>query len=107
MTMALTVTSWALLIAGAGFALIGAVGLFRLPDFYARTHAAGITDSAGAALMLLGLLLQAESLAVAVRLLLILLFLLFTSPAAAHALAHAAFGDGIKPLLGRSKTSRP
>ncbi len=100
---ALTVASWALIACGAFFALTGAVGLMRLPDFYTRTHAAGITDSAGAGLMLLGLLLQAESFAVAIRLVLILLFLVFTSPTAAHALAQAALQDGLKPLLGRRR----
>jgi len=96
------VASWALIIAGTVFALIGALGLFRLPDFYTRTHAASITDSAGASLLLLGLLLQAESFAVGIRLLLIMLFLLFTSPTAAHALAQAALKDGLKPVLGRA-----
>lgn len=89
-----------LLLAGSAFVLIGALGLIRLPDFFARTHAASITDSAGAGLMLLGLLCHAESLGVAVRLLLITVFLLFASPTASHALAQAAIKDGIKPLLG-------
>lgn len=98
---ALAIASWTLIAAGALFALVGAIGMLRLPDFYTRTHAAGITDSAGVGLLLLGLLLQAESFAVAIRILLILLFLLFTGPTTVHALAHAAYQDGLKPKLGK------
>ena len=43
-----------LLAAGSIFVLIGAFGLVRLPDFYTRLHAAGITDTLGAELILIG-----------------------------------------------------
>ena len=85
---------------GALFAFTGGVGLLRFPDFFTRTHAAGITDTAGTGLILLGLLLQSDW-ASGVRLVLILLFTLFTSPTAAHALAQSALRDGLKPLLGK------
>jgi multicomponent Na+:H+ antiporter subunit G len=87
---------------GALFAFTGGVGLLRLPDFFTRTHAAGITDTAGTGLILLGLLLQSDW-ASGVRLVLILVFTLFTSPTAAHALAQSALRDGLKPLLGRAR----
>ena len=73
----------------------GGVGLLRFPDFYTRIHAAGVTDSAGAGLILLGLLLQATGWATAVRLLIIMLFLALTGPTATHILAHAARRDGV------------
>jgi multicomponent Na+:H+ antiporter subunit G len=95
----------ALVLAGAAFAFSGGVGLLRLPDFYTRTHAAGVTDTAGAGLLLLGLLLQADSAATGVRLIMILVFLLITSPTATHILAQTALKDGLKPLLA-SKTER-
>jgi multicomponent Na+:H+ antiporter subunit G len=95
----LDIVSGVLLAGGALFALTGAIGLLRFRDFFARTHAAGITDTAGAGLILLGLLLQSDWDA-AVRLLLIMLFLLFTSPTAAYALAQSALRDGLKPRLG-------
>jgi len=87
---------------GALFAFTGGVGLLRFPDFFTRTHAAGITDTAGTGLILLGLLLQSDW-ASGVRLVLILVFTLFTSPTAAHALAQSALRDGLKPLLGRAR----
>ncbi|MBT4043484.1 MAG: monovalent cation/H(+) antiporter subunit G, partial [Rhodospirillaceae bacterium] len=76
----LDVLSWLLLLAGSVFVIIGAFGMLRLPDFYSRLHPAGLTDTMGAGLILLGLILQAETGIVAVKLLIIGVFLLFTSP---------------------------
>ena len=84
-----------LLGAGALFVVSGGVGLLRFPDFYTRNHAVGVTDSVGAGLILVGLLLQPISWQTAVRLLIILLFMTLTSPTAAHILAHAARRDGV------------
>jgi multicomponent Na+:H+ antiporter subunit G len=95
---AIDVLSSALLAAGALFVLSGGVGLLRFPDFYLRIHAIGVTDSAGAGLILLGLLVRASDWETAVRLLVILLFLGLTSPTATHVLAHAARRDG-EPVL--------
>ena len=47
----LNLISAGLLAAGSIFVLIGAFGLIRLPDFYTRLHAAGITDTLGAELI--------------------------------------------------------
>jgi len=93
-SLILDVLSGALVVAGCVFAISGGVGLLRFPDFYTRAHAGGLTDAAGGTLLLLGLLLQVEGWQSAVRLVLILLFMLVTSPTAAHALAQAARRDG-------------
>ena len=94
------ILSWALLVCGGGFCIVGGLGLLRLPDVYARMHAAGITDTLGAALMLAGLMLQGGLTLVTVKLVLILVFLLFTSPTSTYALANAAYRRGLAPLLG-------
>lgn len=96
---ALTLASWGLLVTGGIFGLIGAVGLNRLPDFYTRTHAVGMVDTFSAPLILIGLLLQSHQPLVAAKLVLILVFLFFTSPTASHALVRAAFFHGLRPLL--------
>jgi multicomponent Na+:H+ antiporter subunit G len=44
---------------GRFFCLIGGIGLLRMPDFYTRMHAASVTETLGAGLMLLGLMLHA------------------------------------------------
>jgi multicomponent Na+:H+ antiporter subunit G len=94
------IASWALLVAGGGFCIVGGLGLLRLPDVYARMHAAGITDTLGAGLILAGLMLQGGFSLVSVKLFLILVFLLFTSPTATYALANAAYRRGLAPWLG-------
>lgn len=91
----LEIVSGVLLAAGALFVISGGVGLVRFPDFYTRIHAAGITDSVGAGLILLGLLLQGAGWETAVRLLIIMVFLALTSPTSTHILAHAARRDGV------------
>lgn len=92
--------SWALFLIGGAAVVIGAIGLVRFPDFYTRMHAAGITDTAGAGLMLAAMALQAPSWQVVAKLAFIGAFLFFTSPTATHAVAHAAWIVGRKPLLG-------
>ena len=93
------ILSWACLVAGAAFSVIGAVGLIRMPDFYTRVHAASVTDTAGAGLLLTGMMLQAGFTLVTVKLIIIGLLILFTSPTATHALCKAALMRGLKPLL--------
>ena len=84
----LNLISAGLLAAGSIFVLIGAFGLIRLPDFYTRLHAAGITDTLGAELILLGLMFQAGLSLVTVKLILISLFIFFTSPTATVSYTH-------------------
>lgn len=91
----LHVISGVLVVVGALVALSGSVGVLRLPDFYTRVHAASLTDTAGVGLVLLGLSLRAPDWTVLVRLLLILLFLVLTTPTATHALAQAARRDAV------------
>ena len=97
MDEALNLLSWILLLAGGAFAVIGGIGLVRFPDFYARLHAGGITDTLAALLIVGGLVLQSGISLLTLKLLLILLFLLFTTPTATHALARAAMADGLQP----------
>ena len=96
MSVALESASWIFLIAGAGFCVIGGIGLLRMPDFYARTHAAGVTDTMGAGLVLMGLMLQAPTTLIGIKLVIILGFLWLVGPTAGHALFKAAYADGVK-----------
>ena len=60
-----------LLLVGAFFYFAGTVGLVRFPDVYTRLHALAKADNLGLGCVLAGLALQAESLAAALKLLLI------------------------------------
>ncbi len=104
--LVIDVLSGACLIVGIAFALIGAAGMLRLPDVFARMHAAGIIDTMAAGLVLLGLGLQAPSWLIAVKLLLIFAFILYTGPTATHALARAALNGGVQPMLAKADPAR-
>ncbi|MGY6586965.1 MAG: monovalent cation/H(+) antiporter subunit G [Wenzhouxiangella sp.] len=95
--MLINILSWIFLLAGGAFGVIGGLGMVRFPDFYTRLHAAGVTDTLCALLIVLGLVLQSGFSLLTIKLLLILLFLLFTAPTATHALARAAMVDGLEP----------
>ncbi len=91
----------ALLALGCLVALTGSVGVLRFPDFYSRLHAEGKTDSLAQVLVLLALLPQCRHyenlwLNAGSRLVMITLFILFTSPVATHAITKAAHLNGLK-----------
>lgn len=98
MSAVLAFLSWVCLLAGGFFCMVGGVGLIRMPDFYTRMHAASLTETLGAGLLLLGLMIQAGLTLVTAKLVMIGLLIFFTSPAATHALAKAALFRGLKPL---------
>ncbi len=86
-----------LVAAGALLAIIGALGVLRFPDVFTRIHAASITDTGGASLVILGLGLIAGLTPLTLKLLLVWVFIILATPAAANALANAAFGSGEAP----------
>lgn len=86
------------LLIGSFLCLSGGIGIIRFPDFYTRMHAVGVTDTLGAGMILIGLMLQIPEAIVVVKLLLILLMTIFISPVASHALAKAAFRNDLVPL---------
>ncbi len=93
--------SWACMLGGSFFILVSSLAVMRLPDYFSRIHGAGITDTLGAGLILLGLGLQAGLSLVSVKLLLTLLFMMLTGPVTVHALSKTAYRQGFKPLLAK------
>lgn len=90
MSVLLEVLAWASMVAGSAVLLLTGLGVLTLPDYYSRIHAASITDTLGAALILFGLVVQAGFTQVAAKLVMVLLFLVLTGPPASHALAKTA-----------------
>ena len=106
MSAVLKVLSWGCLLTGGFFCIVGSIGLIRMPDFYTRMHAASVTETLGAGLLLLGLMIEAGFSLVTAKLLMIGLLIFMTGPAATHALAKAALIRGLQPLLApREDTS--
>ncbi len=80
------------LLLGATFALIGSIGLARLPDFFMRLHGPTKSTTLGVGGMMLGSLLffSGRGDGASLHEILITLFLLITAPISANMLAKAA-----------------
>lgn len=97
---ALVWTGGGFVVAGVLLTLLGTLGLLRFPDVYTRIHAVSLTDTGGATLVLLGLALVSGLEPETLKLGIIWLFIMLTTPAAANALANAAYGSNHKPRIG-------
>jgi multicomponent Na+:H+ antiporter subunit G len=97
MTSIIYCISSIMLLAGALFSLLAAVGLLRFPDVYTRLHAAAKAGPVGAGLVLLALALSAFDAPIALRALAGIAFLVLTAPVTAHLLARAAYRSGLPP----------
>lgn len=85
-----------LLIAGSLLLVVAGIGIVRFPHFYTRLHAAGVIDTLAAGLFLAGIGVLFGATLGTVKLILIYVFLLFTSPTACHALARSAWLAGLR-----------
>lgn len=81
----------ALLLLGAIFSLIAAIGVLRLPDLYTRMHAASKAGAVGGGLILLAVASMCFDVGVALRAIIGLVFLLLTTPIGAHLLARSSY----------------
>ena len=93
-----SILSGILIVCGVVALLIGSLGLLRLPDVYCRIHAVGMIDTAGASFIILGMIIHEGFTLVTVKLVLIGVFLFFTSPIATHAVAQVAYKSGLVPV---------
>ena len=100
-----TVIAIILIAAGVFFLTVSALGLLRLPDFYARTHAVGKSETLGSILVLSGLAVFNGWELNTVKILFILFFVLIANPTATHAIARAALRTGHQPWV-RPKTEQ-
>lgn len=87
----------ALVLVGVFFSFVAVVGIIRLPDLYTRAHATSKSDTLGTALSLGGVALLFGAEVGAIKTLFLLLFMFITNPTAAHAIARAAYDQGIEP----------
>ena len=94
----ITILSGFFIACGVLALLIGSLGLLRLPDVYCRIHAVGMIDTAGASFIILGMIIHEGFTLVTVKLVLIGVFMFFTSPIATHAVAQVAYKSGVVPV---------
>lgn len=93
----LSIVSAVLIVIGLFFLLVAALGMLRLPDVFSRSHAVSLTDSLGAAFLLVGLALYQGFTANAVKILVVLALLYLLNPVIAHANVRAALRSGVRP----------
>ncbi len=86
-----------LVVAGALLALIAAVGMFRMPDVYARIHVATKPATLSLVATLAAAAVRAPSWGTAALLVLALLLQLWTIPAASHLIGRATRRSGLPP----------
>lgn len=94
------IASFVLMICGLAFALFGMVGLFRFRHFYARALITSNVDAAGMLLLLIGAALQSPNAAFAVKVGIIGLLSLITSPLSSHAILYSARESGYRMKPG-------
>jgi multicomponent Na+:H+ antiporter subunit G len=80
-----------LLLLGALFSLVAAIGVVRLPDLFTRMHAASKAGPVGGGLVLLAVAVVSADVGVALRAIVGIAFILMTTPVAAHLLARASY----------------
>ena len=106
MAHVIEILSWALILAGSFFTMVGALGLVRMPELFTRMHAASITDTLGIGFLCFGMMLQAGFTLISVKLVFLLLLFVFTTPVVTHALAQAALHEKIAPMLAEDRRKR-
>lgn len=84
-----------IMIIGGVFALIGAIGVLRMPDVYNRIHSQTICVVGGAILILLSIVLLKGVSMYSLKALIIAVFLFVTNPVGSHAIARAAHKSGV------------
>jgi len=87
--------SAALMLVGAFFMCVAAIGVARMPDLFMRLHASTKSATLGAGCLMLGAALHFSEFAIGVRALAVVIFLFATAPVAAHMLGRAAYLAGV------------
>jgi len=102
------VTSLLALIGGA-FALLGSIGLARLPDFFSRLHGPTKATTLGVGSVVMASLVDIAAVepGLGLRELAITLFLFITAPVSAHMLAKAALSLQRRQTEARQRDMEP
>lgn len=86
---------YTLITLGILFNIFGCVGLVRFPDVYNRLQAATKCVTLGTVLLLVGVAIASGTGALAAKAIVCAVFILVTSPTAAHAIAKGAYASGV------------
>lgn len=90
-----------LMLLGAFFMLLSAIGVIRMPDVYMRLQVASKASSLGAGCLMAAVAIHFTELAIVVRAILVVVFIFMTTPVSAHLIGRAAYLTGV-PLWSRT-----
>lgn len=90
-----------MILLGATFLFLGALGLVRMPDVYNRIQAGTKAVTLGSLALLIGVAFHHPDWWS--KLLLIGMFILFTSPVSSSTIARAAYLAGVEPFKKQEK----
>jgi multicomponent Na+:H+ antiporter subunit G len=89
------IIGYILIIIGILFNIFGCIGLVRFPDVYNRLQASTKCVTLGTILLLVGVAIVSGSGATVAKAIICAVFILLTSPTAAHAIAKGAYASGV------------
>jgi multicomponent Na+:H+ antiporter subunit G len=84
-----------LIVIGAAFSLLAAVGVLRMPDLYMRLQATTKSATLGVVCVVVAASIHFDDTATTTKAVLVVAFLFLTAPVAAQVIARAAYGAGI------------
>jgi multicomponent Na+:H+ antiporter subunit G len=90
------IIGYILITIGILFDIFGCIGLVRFPDVYNRLQAATKCVTLGTFLLLIGVALVSDVSALSMKAIICGVFILITSPTAAHAIAKGAHASGVE-----------
>jgi len=90
------VIGYILIIVGILFDIFGCIGLVRFPDVYNRLQASTKCVTLGTILLLVGVALVSGMGPTATRAIICAVFIMITSPTAAHAIAKGSYASGVR-----------
>ena len=90
------IIGYILITIGILFDIFGCIGLVRFPDVYNRLQASTKCVTLGTILLLIGVAVVSGSGPLAAKAIICAVFILITSPTAAHAIAKGAHACGVK-----------
>jgi len=89
-----------LILVGATFSLLAAVGILRMPDFFSRLQTSAKASTLGVGTLVLAAALQFDGTGTTTRALLVVAFLAMTVPIAAQMIGRAAYAEKVPQWEG-------
>ncbi len=94
------------LLAGLVFCVTTIVGMYRFPDFYARCHASGNSETLGLTLICVGFIIYSGLSPISIKLVIVFLIVFACNPVGGHVLARSAYKNDFPMTLAHRKEEK-